>query len=88
MPDGERDGALGCHPFKDVRRLEGAEAKCVGLAFAYQSVCDELGCHFFDAATVTTASRVDGVHLDAEQHVVLGQALAQVVDALLMKRGA
>jgi hypothetical protein len=33
-------------------------------------------CHFFDAGTVVSASRIDGVHLDAEQHDVLGRALA------------
>jgi hypothetical protein len=28
---------------------------------------------------VTTASRVDGIHLDADQHQTLGTALADVV---------
>ena len=33
----------------------------------------------FDANTVTTASLVDGIHLDAPQHAVLGRALADHV---------
>ena len=66
-------------------KFEGAEAKCVGLAAAYQQVCVELGCAFFDAGTVTTSSNVDGVHLDAEQHARLGLALAEVAEPLLAR---
>ncbi len=61
----------------------GAEAKCVGLAAAYREVAAALGCQFFDSATATSASRVDGIHLDADQHLVLGQAMADVVSSLL-----
>jgi lysophospholipase L1-like esterase len=57
----------------------GAEQKCVGLAKAYAQVAADERCHFFDAGEVTTSSVVDGVHLDAEQHAVLGRALAEVV---------
>lgn len=64
-------------------KFAGGEDKCVGLAAAYEKVSRELGCHFFDAGTVTTSSKVDGVHLDAEQHLTLGKALAGVVPALL-----
>jgi len=64
-------------------KFEGGERKCVGLATAYEKVCKELGCSFFDAASVTTSSAVDGVHLDAEQHAALGKALARVVAPLL-----
>lgn len=64
-------------------KFAGGEARCAGLAEAYRRVCAELGCHFFDAATVTTASEADGVHLDAAQHQVLGHALAQFVGRIL-----
>lgn len=64
-------------------KFDGGDAKCVGLAGALAKTCGELGCHFFDAATVVTASAVDGVHLDADQHEILGQALAPVVVGLL-----
>ena len=66
-------------------KFAGADAKCAGLADAYRAVAEELGCPFFDAATVTTASRVDGIHLDADQHATLGAALAGVVRPLLAK---
>lgn len=64
-------------------KFAGAEAKCVGLAAAYRQTCAELDCHFFDAGTVTPSSPVDGVHLDADQHALLGRALATVVAPLL-----
>jgi lysophospholipase L1-like esterase len=64
-------------------KFEGADAKCAGLADAYRKVCDELGCRFFDSATIISASEVDGVHLDAEQHLALGRALAELVEPLL-----
>jgi lysophospholipase L1-like esterase len=64
-------------------KFEGAETISAGLAAAYARVAAELGCHFFEAGTVTTSSRVDGVHLDQGQHLVLGRALAPVVAEIL-----
>ena len=66
-----------------AEKFSGAEQRCAGLAEAYRAVSSDLGCHFFDAASVTTSSRVDGIHLDAEQHLALGRALANVVAPLL-----
>jgi lysophospholipase L1-like esterase len=63
-------------------KFTGAAAKAVGLADAYRSVASELGCPFFDAGSVTPASAVDGIHLDADQHERLGKALAAFVAAL------
>jgi len=64
-------------------KFSGAEQRCAGLADAYRAACSDLGCHFFDAATVTSSSRVDGIHLDADQHLALGRALADVVAPIL-----
>jgi lysophospholipase L1-like esterase len=63
-------------------KFTGAAEKSAGLSDAYRAVAAELGCHFFDAGSVTSASAVDGIHLDAGQHQSLGKALAQVVAAL------
>jgi lysophospholipase L1-like esterase len=60
-------------------KFAGAEAKCVGLAQAYRDACATLDCAVYDAGSVTTSSRIDGVHLDADQHLLLGQTLASVV---------
>lgn len=64
-------------------KFEGAESRCLGLAAAYREMTAAQDCHFFDAATVTTSSRVDGIHLDEDQHLALGEALASVVGSLL-----
>jgi lysophospholipase L1-like esterase len=64
-------------------KFSGAEQRCTGLSYAYRAVSAELGCQFFDAASVTSASRVDGIHLDADQHLRLGRALADVVGPIL-----
>jgi lysophospholipase L1-like esterase len=64
-------------------KFAGGERKCAGMAAAYAQVAKDERCAFFDAATVTTSSKVDGVHLDADQHERLGRALAQHVEPLL-----
>ena len=61
----------------------GAEAKAQGFAAALQQVADETSCHFFDAGSVSATSKIDGVHLDEEQHQDLGTALADEVKPLL-----
>jgi lysophospholipase L1-like esterase len=66
-----------------AEKFSGAEQRCAGLADAYRTVSSDLGCHFFDAASVTSSSRVDGIHLDADQHLALGNAVADVVTPLL-----
>ena len=66
-------------------KFRGAETKCAGLAAAYEAVARELGCRFFDAGSVTGSSRVDGVHLDADQHQTLGRALAKIASQALRR---
>ncbi len=69
-------------------KFDGADAKSAGLAEALARVAADAGCAFFDAGGVTPASRVDGVHLDADQHRLLGLALADRVAVLLVERGS
>ncbi len=64
-------------------KFAGAENRCAGLAGAYRDAAAGLGCHFFDSATVTSSSKVDGVHLDKDQHTTLGLALAAPVAEIL-----
>lgn len=64
-------------------KFTGAEHKSVGLADALREVATALDCAFFDAASVTSASRVDGIHLDADQHRTLGEALADVARTVI-----
>lgn len=64
-------------------KFEGGQDKCTGLANAYQTVCAETGCHFFDAGSVVHSSPHDGVHLDKAEHTTLGLALARTIQPLL-----
>ena len=61
-------------------KFEGGEKKCIGLAEAYKELCAEMRCHFFDAATVTSSSKVDGVHFDADQHIAFGHAITALIN--------
>ena len=65
-----------------ARKFGGAAENSAGLAAAYREISGELACPFFDAAEVVQASAVDGIHLDAAQHTLLGKALAAFVAAL------
>jgi lysophospholipase L1-like esterase len=64
-------------------KFAGAEIRCRGFAEACRQLSATLNCHFFDAGSVTPASHVDGIHLDADQHALLGKALAQRVAEIL-----
>jgi lysophospholipase L1-like esterase len=64
-------------------KFVGGDSRCVGLAEALQTTCEQLACNCFDSATVISSSKVDGVHLDADQHHDLGEAIAKVVIPLL-----
>jgi lysophospholipase L1-like esterase len=60
-------------------KFAGAKAKCLGLADELKSVARQADCHFVDAGTIIACSKVDGVHLDAEDHVALGKAIAEIL---------
>lgn len=66
-----------------AEKFAGAEIRAEGLAEAIQAVASELGCHFFDAGAIVRPSPIDGVHLDADQHPILGKVLAEVVAEVL-----
>lgn len=63
----------------------GGEAWAQSKLFAgeYKRRADEVGAHFFDAATVAVASPMDGVHLDAENTRKIGEALVPAVAKIL-----
>ncbi|MBC7926264.1 MAG: SGNH/GDSL hydrolase family protein [Bryobacteraceae bacterium] len=64
-------------------KFQGAEQRSAGLAEAYREAAIDLDCPFFDAGSVTSVSELDGVHLDADQHPPLGNALTGVVRPIL-----
>lgn len=64
-------------------KFQGAEVKYQGLAAEYRQAAGELNCAFFDSSEVTASSAVDGVHLDRDQHKILGKAVAGRVIEML-----
>ncbi|MEW8207077.1 MAG: SGNH/GDSL hydrolase family protein [Candidatus Thiodiazotropha taylori] len=62
-----------------ANKFHGAEKRYGGLPGELETVASELSVRFFDANSVTESSQVDGIHLDAPQHEVLGKAIAQAV---------
>lgn len=64
-------------------KFDGAERRCQGLVEALHAVAREQATGFFDANRVIRASPVDGIHLDAAEHEVLGEAIAAEVAAML-----
>ena len=66
-----------------ARKFAGAEEKAIGLSEAFREVANAADCHFFDAGSVIETSRIDGVHLDEDQHQALGLALAPEVARII-----
>tara|TARA_B110000483_G_scaffold234349_1_gene304277 strand:+ start:2102 stop:2740 length:639 start_codon:yes stop_codon:yes gene_type:complete len=64
-------------------KFKGGEVKILGLAEEYKKISDELQCHYFDCSSVTTSSKVDGVHLDKDQHHLVGAAISRLVATIL-----
>ncbi len=62
-----------------AEKFLGGEHKCLGLAEEYAQAAKENDCFFLDAAQITTASQVDGIHLDKGQHYIFGRAVAAKV---------
>jgi lysophospholipase L1-like esterase len=63
--------------------FEGAAEKCVGLPGRYREHAELRGCAFFDAGSVVRAGDADGIHLEADDQVKLGLALAPLVRGML-----
>ena len=62
-----------------TEKFRGADEKCARLPAELARVAKELSTLYFDANSVTGTSPLDGVHLDSDQHELLGRALAETV---------
>jgi len=62
-----------------ANKFKNAEARCINLANELEIAAKENCTYFFDANEVIEASSVDGIHLDEEEHKVLGDAVATAV---------
>jgi lysophospholipase L1-like esterase len=63
--------------------FEGATEKSRRLAARYREVAERHGVGFVDAGQFIACSDIDGIHFEADQHAVLGHALAEAVRILL-----
>ncbi len=63
--------------------FDGAIEKSRHLSSEIRRVAGERNVHFFDAASVATASPIDGVHLNAASTRAIGEALAPLVADIL-----
>ena len=59
------------------------KARSQGLSDAYRKVCELMDCRFFDAGQVIAVSKIDGVHVDKDQHILFGKEIAAFVAGLL-----
>jgi lysophospholipase L1-like esterase len=59
-----------------VEMFKGAEEKSKNFSREFRRVAGELGCEFLDAAEAIVSSKLDAIHLDAEEHRKLGLAVA------------
>ena len=60
-----------------------AREKSAGLGAAYAAIAAETGLRVLRRGTRHRVSKVDGVHLDADQHEILGRQLVDPVRKLL-----
>ena len=63
--------------------FEGAEEKSARFAGHYRRFAEQRGCGFLDAGAEITSSDVDGIHLEADEHRKLGEAVAARVEKAL-----
>ena len=64
----------------------GAVAKSRRFSEQFRRVADEAKCALLDASQVAVSSDLDGLHLEAEQHRKLGEAIARSVVEILAPR--
>jgi lysophospholipase L1-like esterase len=62
--------------------FEEATAKSRELGTQYKAVAEELGCHFLDTGAVIRSSDLDGIHLEPEEQIKLGKAVAARVQEI------
>ena len=62
-----------------AQMFAGAEEKSKGFSHQYRRVAKKYGCVLLDAGEVVRASDRDGIHLEAEEHRKLGEAVAALV---------
>ncbi|MUL39093.1 SGNH/GDSL hydrolase family protein [Gloeocapsopsis dulcis] len=65
------------------KMFRGAETKSKEFGRLYEAVAQSYKCAFLDAAKYITSSNIDGIHLEANEHLKLGEKVACVVKDML-----
>jgi len=73
---------IGTDDFEISQQFPDGIEKSKSLSAYYQQLAEGRGCHFFDAASVAQTSPIDGIHLDARNHKILGDGLAHKILAI------
>ncbi|MCI8485343.1 MAG: SGNH/GDSL hydrolase family protein [Lachnospiraceae bacterium] len=63
--------------------FEGNVEKSKKMPPFFQGVAKTYGVEYFDAGTVIESSKEDGLHLQADQHEILGHEIAKIVKKML-----
>lgn len=63
--------------------FEGAEEKSARFAEHYRRFAEQYGCEFLDASESIVSSDIDGIHLEADEHRKLGEAVAASVEGVV-----
>jgi lysophospholipase L1-like esterase len=66
--------------------FEGGVEKSQHLGRQYEAVARLCNCHFLDAGELVTLSDADGIHMDPDQHRLLGVTLAKAVRKIFAER--
>jgi len=64
-------------------KFRGAEVRWTGFNRALKKIAAETDCDFFDTGTVISASKIDGIHLDLEQHQQLALSIHPIIQGIL-----
>jgi len=64
---------------KWLESLGDAAERSMKFSSRFADVAQEKDCHFFDTAAVIRSSPIDGIHLEAGEHRMLGKAVAKII---------
>lgn len=71
-----------------AEKFQGAAARNIGFPDQLAELAAQTRVGFFDINEITPASVVDGVHLDKDQHIAVGMAIAVQVQTFLQRENA
>ncbi|MDE0741901.1 MAG: SGNH/GDSL hydrolase family protein [Candidatus Poseidoniia archaeon] len=70
----------------DKEFFDKARKQSFQFAEHYEKVASELGINFLDAAKIVSPSKDEGVHWDAEQHILFGKKLKTIIETIFLKK--